>query len=405
MPKGERIASLDIGTTKICAIIGELLEDERIEIKGVGLTRSLGIKKGVVVNIDQAVKAIGNALSEAELMAGKETPPVYASITGSHIKGENLKGMITIPKTKEISDQEVERVIASAKPLSLSSDRTILHVLPQQFIIDGQNNIKDPVGMNGTRLEVNVHVVTAAETAVSNITKCILKTGCKIEELVLEALACSYAVLTPDEQELGVVLVDIGGNTTNISVFLDGALYYTDILAVGGEIVTKDISIGLRTSIFEAERLKREYGCCLRQEISAEEFVTVQDVGRTNRKIPRQALVEIIEPRMEELFTLINQQIRISGYENLTAAGVVLTGGGAMLEGTKELAERILDMPVRIGYPTGVEGMLDQIKSAAFGTSIGLLLYAGKRKQRLAKKTSPKGIFKSIKDWFKELFT
>lgn len=342
MSKGETIVGLDIGTTKICAIIGEMDED-RMEIIGVGTAPSHGLKKGVVVNIDSTIKSIENAVSEAELMAGVEISSVYAGIAGSHIKGINSHGVIAISRGREVTAADMERVIDAAKAVSIPLDREIIHVLPQQFIIDGQDGIKEPIGMSGTRLEVEIHIVTGAVTSAQNIVKCVNRSGFEVDDLVLEPLAASYAVLTDDEKDLGVVLVDIGGGTTDIGIFIDGSIWHTSVLSIGGDNVTKDISVGLRTPVVDAEKIKITYGCASPSLVKDDEMIEIPSVGeRRSKTLPRQVLSEIIEPRMEEIFSLINQEIRMTGYENMIASGIVLTGGAAMLKGVLNWQKKYL---------------------------------------------------------------
>lgn len=409
MSKGETIVGLDIGTTKICAIIGEMDED-RMEIIGVGTAPSHGLKKGVVVNIDSTIKSIENAVSEAELMAGVEISSVYAGIAGSHIKGINSHGVIAISRGREVTAADMERVIDAAKAVSIPLDREIIHVLPQQFIIDGQDGIKEPIGMSGTRLEVEIHIVTGAVTSAQNIVKCVNRSGFEVDDLVLEPLAASYAVLTEDEKDLGVVLVDIGGGTTDIGIFIDGSIWHTSVLSIGGDNVTKDISVGLRTPVVDAEKIKISYGCATPSLVKDDEMIDIPSVGeRRSRTLPRQVLSEIIEPRMEEIFSLINQEIRMTGYENMIASGIVLTGGAAMLKGSAELAEKIFDLPVRIGVPKGVAGLVDVISSPVYATGVGLVLY-GMKNRLDGKKTRSAGgnVFKKVsgkmKDWFSDFF-
>lgn len=409
MPKGEIVVGLDIGTTKICAIIGEI-DGDRMEIIGVGTAPSHGLKKGVVVNIDSTIKSIENAVSEAELMSGVEISSVYAGIAGSHIKGINSHGVIAISRGREVTLADVERVIDAAKAVSIPLDREIIHVLPQQFIIDGQDGIKEPVGMSGTRLEVELHIVTGAVTSAQNIVKCVNRSGFEVDDLVLEPLASSYAVLTEDEKDLGVVLVDIGGGTTDIGIFIDGSIWHTSVLSIGGDNVTKDISVGLRAPIVDAEKIKIRYGCATPSLVKDDEMIEIPSVGeRRPRTLPRQVLSEIIEPRMEEIFSLINQEIRMTGYENMIASGIVLTGGAAMLNGSAELAEKIFDLPVRIGVPKGVAGLSDVISSPVYATGVGLVLYGMKnrldgKKTKFTGGSGIKKLLSNMKNWFSDFF-
>ncbi|MDI6780726.1 MAG: cell division protein FtsA [bacterium] len=409
MPKGEIVVGLDIGTTKICTIIGEI-DGDRMEIIGVGTAPSHGLKKGVVVNIDSTIKSVENAVSEAELMAGVEVSSVYAGIAGSHIKGINSHGVIAISRGREVTSADVERVIDAAKAVSIPLDREIIHVLPQQFIIDGQDGIKEPIGMSGTRLEVELHIVTGAVTSAQNIVKCVNRSGFEVDDLVLEPLASSYAVLTEDEKDLGVVLVDIGGGTTDIGIFIDGSIWHTSVLSIGGDNVTKDISVGLRAPVVDAEKIKIRYGCATPSLVKDDETIEIPSVGeRRPRTLPRQVLSEIIEPRMEEIFSLINQEIRMTGYENMIASGIVLTGGASMLNGSAELAEKIFDLPVRIGVPKGVAGLSDVISSPVYATGVGLVLYGMKnrlegKKTKFTGGNALKKMLSNVKDWFGDFF-
>ncbi|MDI6736071.1 MAG: cell division protein FtsA [bacterium] len=409
MARENTIVGLDIGTTKVCAVIGEIDED-RVEIIGVGTSPSHGLRKGVVVNIDSTIKSIENAISEAELMAGVEVSSVFTGIAGGHIKGMNSHGVIAISRGREVTQSDVERVIDAAKAISIPLDREVIHVLPQQFIIDGQDGIKEPVGMSGVRLEVEIHIVTGAVTSAQNIIKCVNRAGFEVDDIVLEPLAAAYAVLTEDEKDLGVVLVDIGGGTTDLAIFIDGSIWHTSILSIGGDNVTKDISVGLRTPVVEAEKIKINNGCCMSSLIKDNETIILPSVGdRREKTLPKQVLAEIIEPRMEEIFSLINQEIRMTGYENLVTSGVVLTGGASMLEGTVELAERVFDLPVRIGTPHGVSGLVDVVNSPLYATGVGLVTYGMMHKLE-GKKTKFGGgnVFKKVlnrmKEWVGEFF-
>lgn len=403
----EQIVGLDVGTTKVCAIIAELKEGGRVEIIGVGTSLSFGLRHGVVVNLEGTTKSIENAISEAELMAGVNVESLYVGISGGHIQGTNSHGVIAI-SGREVSRQDMERVIDAAKAIAIPLDREVIHVLPQQFIIDGQDGINNPVGMRGVRLEVQIHIVTAALASAQNIIRCIERAGYKVEELVLSPLAASHAVLDEDEKRLGVVLVDIGGGTSDILVFVEGSIWHTEVLSIGGENVTKDISVGLRTPIAEAEKIKLRYGCAMSSLVKGNEHIKVPSIGgRGERTLPRQVLSEIIEPRMEEIFTLVNRGIRMTGYEKMITSGVVLTGGGALLDGSCELAERIFDLPVRTGSPKGIDGLMDIVDSPIYATSVGLVLYGVKERLkrkgvRFAEKNPFRGLYRRIRDWFTE---
>ncbi|MBU0599626.1 cell division protein FtsA [bacterium] len=410
MPKGDPIVGLDIGTSKVCAVIGEEGEDGQIEIVGVGSTASTGLRKGVVVNIDATVRAIETAVAEAELMAGVDISSCYVGIGGSHIKGLNSHGVIAISRSREVAQTDVNRVLDAAKAVAIPLDREVIHILPQQYIIDGQDGINDPVGMSGVRLEVETHIVTGAVTSVQNVVKSVNRAGLSIEDVILIPLASSAAILSEDEKELGVVLVDVGGGTTSVAVFVEGSIWHTEILSIGGFNVTKDISVGLRTPITEAEKLKIEYGCALSSMVSSGEEVEVMSVGgRKKHFIPREILAKIIEARLEEIFNLVNREIKAVGYENSITTGIVLTGGEAMLEGIPELAERIFDCPVRIGTPKNIGGLVDIVSKPVYTTAVGLVSYG--MKSRLVTrgfKAVGENVFKSLsakaRNWFSEFF-
>jgi len=378
--KGKRenlIVGLDIGTTKICAIVGEI-NDGGVDIVGIGTHSSKGIRKGVVINIDATVESIRKAVEEAELMAGAEITSVYCGIAGNHIRGFNSHGIVAV-KNREVTDSDVKRVIDAARAVAIPTDREIIHVLPQEFIVDEQDGIMDPRGMSGVRLEAKVHIVTAAATSARNVIHCCQRTGLEVEGIVLEQLAAGEAVLIPDEKELGVALVDIGGGTTDLVIFSQGAVRQTAIFGLGGNHLTNDIAVGLRTPLVESEKIKTKYGCALTSMVKKEETIEVPSVGgRRPRVLSRQILGEIIEPRMEEIFTLVHREILKAGYENLIPSGLVLTGGTASLEGLPELVEQIFNLPVRRGYPSGVGGLLDVVNNPMYAAGVGLILY-GKR--------------------------
>ena len=407
------VVGLDIGTTKVCAIIGEIVDNGIIDIVGVGQSPSDGLRKGVVVNLESTVKSITKAIEEAELMSGTEVSSVYVGIAGGHIKGINSRGVIAVSRAdKEITQPDVDRVIDAARAVSIPMDREVIHVLPQEFTVDDQDGIKDPVGMSGTRLEAEVHIVTGAVTSAQNIVRAVNRAGFEVNDIVLEPLASSFAVLTEDEKELGVVLVDIGGGTTDLALFVEGAIWQTEVLAIGGGNVTKDISVGLRTPIAEAEQIKLKYGCAMTELVKADEEIEVPSVGgRKAKGLPRTVLAEIIQPRMEEIFLLLSREIKKTGYEDLVAGGVVLTGGASAMEGVQELAERILDMPVRIGSPKGISGLVDVVNSPVFATGVGLVFYGAKNFEdggahtpRLPAGDLFRGITNRMKEWFGEFF-
>jgi cell division protein FtsA len=373
--KDRYLVGLDVGTSKVCAIVGELVEDSGVDIVGIGVAESRGIRRGVIVNLEAAVESIKKAVEEAELMAG-------VSMAGPHIKGFNSRGVIAVAgKSREITRDDVRRAIEAAKAVSLPAGREILHVLPQDFVVDEQDGIGAPVGMTGARLEVNVHIVTSSATATQNIVSCVNRAGVGVIDTVIEQIAAAEAVLTPDEKELGVALVDIGGGTTDIAIFERGSLWHTAVIGVGGDHFTSDIAVGLRMPIPDAEKLKRKCGCALSAMVEEDETMDVASVGgRRPRVMARRILSEILQPRAEEIFHLVWDEIRRAGYEKSLNSGIVLTGGGAILEGMPEIAEQIFDLPIRRGAPSGVGGLADHVGSPSFATPVGLVLY-GQRNQ------------------------
>ncbi|MBK6278078.1 MAG: cell division protein FtsA [Gammaproteobacteria bacterium] len=403
---GKMIVGLDIGTSKVVAIVGEVAADGTLKIVGLGSHASRGLKKGVVVNIESTVQSIQRAVEEAELMAGCQIHSVYAGIAGSHIRSLNSHGIVAI-RDREVYAHDVERVIDAAQAVAIPADQKILHILPQEYVIDSQEGIKEPLGMSGVRLEAKVHVVTCAVNASQNIEKCIRRCGLEVEEIILEQLASSYAVLTEDERELGVCLVDIGGGTTDIAIFTEGAIRHTGVIPIAGDQVTNDIAMALRTPTQYAEEIKIRYACALAQLAGADQTIKVPGVGeRGARDLSRQALAEVVEPRYDELFTLVQAEIRRSGFEDVLAGGIVLTGGTAKMEGVVELAEEIFHMPVRIGAPAGVQGMLDIVKNPIYSTAVGLLLFGVKQYTANAgvKESPGRGLVKKMKQWFQGNF-
>ena len=369
------IVGLDIGTSKVVAIVGEIGLDGSLEIVGIGSNPSRGMKKGVVVNIESTVQSIQRAVEEAELMAGCQIHSVYVGIAGSHIRSLNSHGIVAI-KDKEVYRADLERVIDAAQAVAIPADQKILHILPQEYIIDNQEGIKEPLGMSGVRLEAKVHLVTCAVNAAQNIEKCIRRCGLEVEEIILEQLASSYSVLTDDERELGVCLVDIGGGTTDIAIFTEGSIRHTGVIPIAGDQVTNDIAMALRTPTQHAEEIKIKYACALTQLTSADDTIKVPSVGdRPPRDLSRQSLAEVVEPRYDELFTLVQAELRRSGFEDMVPAGIVLTGGTSKMEGVVELAEEIFHMPVRVGYPQTVRGLNDIVRNPIYATSVGLLHY------------------------------
>ena len=402
------IVGLDIGTSKIVAMVAEILPDGRMEIIGIGQHPSRGLKKGVVVNIESTVNAIQRALEEAELMADCKIREVYTGIAGSHIKSFNSHGMVAI-KDKEVSQMDVDRVIETAKAVNIPTDQQILHILTQEFIIDGQEDVREPLGMSGIRLEVKVHIVTGAVSAAQNIIKCIKRCGLEVRDLILQPLASSMAVLADDEKDLGVCLVDIGGGTTDIAVFTDGAIRHTAVIPIAGDQITNDIAMALRTPTKEAEDIKRTYGCALRQLADASEMVEVPGVGeREARQLSRQTLAEVIEPRVEELYSLVQAELRRSGFEDLMSSGIVITGGSAVMQGMVELGEEVFHMPVRLGVPQYAGGLAEVVRNPRFATGLGLLMSAHDQHQRhqlaTLQSTSLQQIFGKMRSWFQGNF-
>ncbi|MDY0164004.1 cell division protein FtsA [Desulfobotulus sp.] len=401
---GDIIVGLDIGTTKICAVVGEVSGKE-IHIIGIGSHPSIGLRKGVVVNIESTVSSIRKAVEEAELMAGCEIRRVYAGIAGGHITGFNSHGIIAI-KGPEVTEADVERVIEAARAVAIPTDREVIHVLPQEFIVDDHFGIQNPVGMAGVRLETKIHIVTGAVASAHNIVKCCNKAGLEVIDVVLEALASGEAVLSPEERELGTALIDFGGGTSDLAVFSGNNIRHTFILPLGGNNLTNDIAIGLRAPIADAERIKIQHGTCLSEGIHPEESIEVPGMaGRDPRKLPRQILGEIIEPRVEEIFTLLKREIYRAGMESRISSGIVLTGGGAMLHGVADLCESIFNLPTRVGRPMGVGGLKDVIQDPNYATAVGLVLYGAKQDENSQMKVREKGFFSAIiakiKEWFK----
>jgi cell division protein FtsA len=401
------IVGLDIGTTKIVVIVGEIMTDGVLDVIGVGMHESSGMKKGMVVNIDATVNAMQRALREAELMADCHIREVYTGIAGSHIKGLNANGMVKI-KDKEVAQLDIDRVIETASSISLPGDQQILHILEQEFSIDGQSGIKQPLGMSGMKLEVKIHIVTGAVSAVQNIMKCVHRCGLEMNAMILQPLASSKAVLSDDEKDLGVCLVDIGGGTADLAVFTDGAIRHTAVIPIAGDQITNDIAMALRTPTKDAEDIKIRYGCALRQ-LAGDAELEVPGVGeRRPRTLSRQTLAEVIEPRVEELYALVQAELRRSKFENLLSSGIVLTGGSAAMQGMVELGEEIFHMPVRLGLPHYVGGLADVVKTPRFSTGAGLLLYALEQQQRheaIRMQSSSVGeVLGRMKAWFQGNF-
>ncbi|GAA6144220.1 MAG: cell division protein FtsA [Thalassolituus sp.] len=402
------LVGLDIGTSKVVALVGEVDVDGNIEVVGLGSCPSRGMKKGVVVNIESTVQSIQRAIEEAELMAGCTIHSVYVGIAGSHVHSMNSNGIVAV-KDREVTAMDIDRVIDAAQAVAIPQDQAILHVLPQEYVVDSQEGIKEPVGMAGVRLEAKVHLVTGSVNAIQNIERCVQRCNLETDDIILEQLASSYSVLTDDERELGVCMVDIGGGTTDIAIFTEGAIRHTAVIPIAGDQVTNDIAMALRTPTQHAEKIKMKYACALTQLAKADETVKVPSVGdRPPRDLSRQALAEVVEPRYDELFTLIQAELRRSGFEDLIAAGIVLTGGTSKMEGVVELAEEIFHMPVRLARPVGVSGLSGEIDNPIYSTAVGLLLYAAgqeyKKSRNKVIQEDKKNPFGRIKEWIKDNF-
>ena len=401
------IVGLDIGTSKVVALVGDLLLDGRLEIIGMGSHESRGLKKGVVVNIESTVGAIQRALEEAELMADCKIQRVHVGIAGSHIRSFNSTGMVAV-KDKEVTPLDVERAVETARAMPIPTDQQVLHILTQEFLIDGQDGIREPLGMSGVRLEVKVHIVTGAVSAAQNVVKCVRRCGLEVADLVLQPLASSIAVLSEDERELGVALVDVGGGTTDIAIFREGAIRHTAVIPIAGDQITNDVAMALRTPTPEAELVKIRHGCALRQLADPGETIEVPGLGdRPPRSLSRQTLAEVIEPRVEELYTLVQQVLRQSGFEELLSSGVVLTGGSSVMQGMVELGEEIFHMPVRLGVPRYAGGLADVVQSPRYATAMGLLAEGRAQLERgiLARQTgSFRGTLRRMRQWFQRNF-
>jgi cell division protein FtsA len=402
------IVGLDIGTSKIAAIVAEMKPEGGFEVVGMGSSPSRGLKKGVVVNIESTVNAIQRALEEAELMADCKIRDVWTGIAGSHIRSFNSHGMVAI-KDREVAQSDVDRVVETAKAIPIPTDQQILHVLNQEFVIDGQEDVREPLGMSGVRLEVKVHIVTGAVSAAQNIMKCVRRCGLEVNDLILQPLASSMAVLSEDEKDLGVCLVDIGGGTSDIAVFTQGAIRHTAVIPIAGDQITNDIAMALRTPTKEAEEIKRRYGCALRELADSQEMVEVPGVGeRSSRKMSRQTLSEVIEPRVEELYSLVQAELRRSGFEELLSSGIVITGGSAGMQGMIELGEEVFHMPVRLGLPSYAGGLAEVIRNPRYSTGVGLLMAGISQHQRNQIEKLQSGSFKQIvgrmKKWFETNF-
>ncbi len=402
----ELIVGLDIGTTKICAVVGEVSGND-IHIIGIGTHPSIGLRKGVVVNIESTVESIKKAVEEAELMAGCEIRSVYAGIAGGHITGFNSHGIIAI-KGPEVTKNDIERVIEAARAVAIPMDREVIHVLPQEYIVDDQAGIHNPIGMAGVRLEAKIHIVTGAVTSAHNIVKCANRAGLDVCDIVLESLASGEAVLTQEEKELGTALIDLGGGTTDLAIFSNKNIKHTFVLSLGGNNLTNDIAVGLRAPLAEAEKIKIKYGTCLARNIAPEETIEVPGMGgRPPRKLPRQILGEILEPRMEEIFALVQREIYRAGMENLITSGLVMTGGTALLDGVTEIAESVFNLPTREGKPQGIIGLVDVVNNPMYATGVGLVLYGARNQPEKKFRIRDTNIFNRLrhrmKRWFKDV--
>ena len=406
MPKSSYIVGFDIGTRKVVAVIGEITEERKLEIIGIGTADSRGLRKGVVVNLEATTAAIKRAQEEAELMSGVEIGAAFIGISGAHIKSFNSRGVVAVSgKNRVISREDVRRVIDQSKALSIPPDREIIHIIPQEFVVDEQDGIRDPHGMSGVKLEVNVHIVTSSITSLQNLKTCIDRAGIVIEEIVLNQIATNQAVLTADERELGVGQIDIGAGTTEVAIFERGSLWYTSTIPIGGDNFTNDIAVGLRTPIPEAEKIKKKYGCIAGPVIEEQETIEVPSVGkgRKPRLLSRQILADIIQPRAEEIFRLVDGDIKRMGYEKSLNSGIVLTGGTALLEGLEEVAEEVFDLPVRRGDPAGVGGLVDRVSTPDYATAVGLILHGfANWQEKGLSRDRKRGAWTRIKDWFKD---
>jgi cell division protein FtsA len=400
----EIIVGLDIGTTKICSVVAEVSGND-VNIIGIGSNPSVGLRKGVVVNIESTVESIKKAVEEAETMAGCEISSVYAGIAGGHITGFNSYGLIAL-KGEEITQADIDRVIESARAVAIPMDREVIHVLPQEFIVDGEPGIRNPIGIAGVRLEAKIHIVTGAVTSAQNIVKCANKAGLDVCDIILEPIASSEAVMTPEEKESGTMLIDIGGGTTDLAIFAGNNIRHTFVLAIGGNNMTNDISVGLRTPMAEAEKIKLKYGTCLPDKVKNDETIEIPDMtGRGGRKLPRQILAEILEPRVDEIFTLVKREIMRAGMKEYITSGVVLTGGSALLEGISSVAESVFEVPVRVGTPQGISGLVDVVNNPMYATGVGLVVYGSKNQETKKFRIRDTNIFnrimKRMRGWFR----
>ncbi len=397
-PEGDLIVGLDVGTSKVLAVVAEILADDQVEIIGIGHHPSSGLRKGVVANIESTVQSIQRAVEEAELMANCDIESAFVGISGAHIGSLSSHGVVAI-RDNEVSRDDIERVTEAARALAIPNDQKILHILPQDFVIDGQDGIRNPVGMSGVRLESKVHIITSAMSAAQNIVKCVRRCGLNADDVILEPLASSYAVLDGDEKELGVCLIDIGGGTTDVAVFTEGSIRHIAVLPVAGDQITNDIAVALRTPTSAAEEIKKKFGCALAQLANDGELIDTPSVGdRAPRQLARSTLTDVIEPRVEELFILVQAEIRRSGFEELLGAGIVLTGGSAKMDGMVELAEEVFHMPVRIAVPHYVGRLSEVVRNPIFSTAVGLVLFGQRHRRETSVGQESSGV--SIKQWF-----
>lgn len=411
MPQDNLIVGLDIGTTKVCAVIGEYNESGMLEITGVGTSPSHGLRRGVVINIESTLRSVAEAIEAAEMMSGREVQSVFTGIAGAHIEGINSRGVVAVTgRGREIGKDDVDRVIDAAKAVVIPMDREVLHVIPQEFIVDDQGGIKNPIDMIGIRLEAEVHIITGSVTSAQNLLKCVNRAGFRVNDIILQSLASSEAVLSEDEKELGVLLIDLGGGTTDILVHLDGAPYHTDVIAIGGNQVTSDLAIMLKTPQDAAERIKKDAGCCYMPLIDGNEEVLIPGVGGwPSATIPRKEIARIIQPRMSEILGMVRDQLAKKSYLKLLGGGVVLTGGGALLPGTVELAQEVFGIPARVGYPGKFGGLSSEYRSPIYSTGVGLVLYGAAtmdaaRYEIGQSRRSGDGFIFKLKDWMKEFF-
>jgi len=411
LPSDDLVVGLDIGTTKICAIIGELGRNRTVEIIGVGKTPSRGLRRGVVVNIDQTVKSIQGAVESAELMSGREISGVYAGIAGSHIEGINSRGVVAVTgREREITREDVDRVIDAGKAIAFPMDREVLHVIPQEFIVDDQRGIRNPMGMIGVRLEAEVHIITGSVSSAQNIVKCVNRAGFKVHDMILEPLASSKAILKEDEKELGVLVIDMGGGTTDVLVYIEGSPYYTEVLPVGGDQVSNDLSIVLKTPLDAAERIKMESGCCYMELIHGDEEVSIPGVGgRPPTMRMKRDIVKIVQPRMNEILGMVKEQLSKKGYLRMLGGGVVLTGGGSLVPGTVDLAQDVFGLPARLGYPASLGGLVEEYSSPIYSTAVGLVMYGSEARDRGVleggrRSANARGTVDRLRNWLKEFF-